>query len=306
MKHRKMERGINQPRLFTALLTVALLAGAACNKVPLPESGSGTGTGGKNPPTTPAPAPGLLTRINIGGSNGLIQLISYNQQLQPVVIIQYAGNLLTEKDSIVYDANGKLQKVLNYSPDFLSAGKFSLSGNTKFEWDAKGNISRKTSYEQETGKVEEDEQYTYDDSGKLATVTSVTSGVANLKFVTAYSYEQKNINKETVTDGAKVISQLLVAGFDKHPTYITHPLLRYLLEGAGHEAFSDQNPLETRKIQYVTLSGKQDSIVTVQKNTYEYNNASRPVKVNFTSTIYNIGNQQPTTSKGNIGYEYSK
>lgn len=304
MTHRNMERGVNLPKLSMALLGAALLAGAACNKVSLPEAGTGTGV--KNPVTIPAPAPGLLTRVNIGGTQGVIQLISYNQQLQPVLITQYAGNLLTEKDSIVYDANGKLQKVLNYSPDFLTAGKFNLFGNTKFEWDAKGNISRKTIYDQETGKVEEDEQYTYDDGGRLVSIITATDGVTNLKLVTAYAYEQKNIKKETVTDGARVISDLLVAGFDQHPTYITHPLLRYLLTGAGHEAFSDQNPLETRKVQYVTLNGKQDSIVTVQKNTYAYNNASRPVKVDFTSTIYGVGNQQPTNSKGNIGYEYSK
>ncbi|HVI45346.1 MAG TPA: hypothetical protein VM802_10765 [Chitinophaga sp.] len=310
MKDRKMKRRINQFRLSTALLGVALLAGSACNKQSLREGGSDTGinigASGRNPVTIPAPAPGLLTRINLGGANGLIQLISYNKLLQPAVIIQYVGNMLTEKDSVVYDANGKLQKVLIYSPDFLSAGKFSLSGSKKFEWDAKGNISRKASYDQETGKLEEDEQYTYDASGNLITSTAVTGGGTNLKFVTSYVYEQKNIKKETVTDGAKLISQLSVTGFDQHPTCITNPLLRYLLEDSGHELFSDQNPLETKHIQYVTLNGKQDSIVTVKKNTYEYNNANRPVKVTFTNTIYNIGNQQPTTSKGNVGYEYSK
>ncbi|MBC9909853.1 hypothetical protein [Chitinophaga varians] len=306
MKHRKTERKVHQSRLSVALLGVTLLAGSACNKLPLPEGGHGTGTGGKTPPTTPAPAPGLLTRINMGGTQGLIQLISYNQQRQPVLITQYAGNMLTEKDSVIYDTNGKLQKVLNYSPDFLTAGKFTLSGNTKFEWDAAGNITRKASYDQETGKLEEDEQYTYDANGNLATVTAVTGGGINLKLVTTYSYEQKNIHKETVTDGTKVISQLSVTGFDQHPTHITHPLLRYLLDGSGHEVFSEQNPLETKKIQYVTLNGKQDSLVTVQKNAYEYNTANRPVKVAFTTTTYSVGNQQPVNGKGNIGYEYSK
>lgn len=306
MKHRKMERSINHSRLTMALLGVALLAGTACNKSAIIEgnTGSDISTGSKNTATTPAP--GLLTRIDFGGTDGLIQLISYNRQLQPVVITQYTGNLVTAKDSVVYDAKGKLQKVLTYSPDFLSDGKFDLSGSTKFEWDAKGNISRKTSYEQETGSLQEDVRYTYDASGNLATITTVMGGGTNLKFVTKYSYEQKNIKKETVTDGVKVISQLLVAGFDQHPTYITHPLLRYLLEDAGHEVFSNQNPLETKKIQYVTINGKQDSIVTVQKNTYAYNNANRPVKVTFTNTVYNIGKQKPVTGKGNIGYEYSR
>lgn len=307
MKHRNTERNNHPSALSVALLGMVFLAGSACNKVQLhPDTGSGTGV--KTPAATPAaaPAPGLLTRINLGGTNGVIQQISYNKQLQPVVIIQYAGGMLTEKDSVVYDTNGKLQKVLSYSADFLSAGKFILSGSTKFEWDAKGNISRKTSYDQETGKPEEDEQYTYDASGNVATVTTIMGGGVNLKLVTTYAYEQKNVKKETITDGAKVISQLQVAGFDQHPTHITHPLLRYLLEGAGHEVFSEQNPLETKKIQYVNLNGKQDSIITVQKNSYTYNSANRPVKVDFTSSIYGTGNQQPVNSKGNIGYEYSK
>lgn len=306
MKHRKTERKVHPSRLSVALLGVTLLAGSACNKVALPEGNHGTGAGGKNPAATPAPAPGLLTRVNIGGTDGVVQLIAYNQQRQPVLITHYAGNLLTEKDSVVYDANGKLQKVLNYSPDFLSAGKFILSGNTKFEWDAAGNISRKTSYDQETGKLEEDERYTYDASGNLATVTTTAGGGVNLKLVTTYASEQKNINRETVTDGSKVVSQLSVAGFDQHPTHITHPLLRYLLDGSGHEVFSEQNALETKNIQYVTLNGKQDSLVTIKKNAYEYNTANRPVKVAFTTTIYGTGNQQPVNSKGNIGYEYSK
>ncbi|SKA35886.1 YD repeat-containing protein [Chitinophaga eiseniae] len=306
MTHRKTTRNIHHSALSVALLGITLLAGSACNKTYLPDVGHGTDE--NNPIATPAaaPAPGLLTRINLGGTDGLIQLISYNKRLQPAVITQYAGSMLIEKDSVIYDANGKLQKVLNYSPNFLSTGKFILSGSTKFEWDAKGNISRKTRYDQETGKPEEDERYTYDASGNLIAVNSVTGGGINLKLVTTYAYEQKNIRKESVTDGSKVISQLLVAGFDQHPTYITHPLLRYLLEGAGNELFSDQNPLETKKIQYVNINSKQDSIVTVQKNTYAYNSASRPVKVTFTSTIYNIGNQKPTVSKGSTGYEYSK
>ncbi|QJB32173.1 hypothetical protein HF329_12885 [Chitinophaga oryzae] len=306
MKHRKTARNNHHSALSVALLGIALVAGSACNKAHLPEVGHSTN--GENVAATPAaaPAPNLLTRIRLGGADGLIHLISYNKRLQPAIITQYAGSMLLQKDTVVYDANGKLQKVLHYSPNFLSAGKFMLSGSTKFEWDAKGNISRKTTYDLETGKLEEDEKYAYDAGGNLVTVTSVTGGGTNLKFVTSYAYELKNIKKETVTDGSKVISLLSVAGFDQHPTYITHPLLRYLLEGAGHETFSDQNPLETRKIQYVNLNGKQDSIVTVQKNAYTYNSANRPVKVAFTSMIYSTGGQKPVNSKGNTDYEYSK
>nr|WP_295870349.1 hypothetical protein [uncultured Chitinophaga sp.] len=306
MTHRQTTRNTHSSALSVALLGITLWAGSACNKARLSEIGHGAGENNATAAPAAAPAPGLLTRINMGGADGLIQLISYNKQLQPVVITQYAGSMLIQKDSVIYDANGKLQKVLNYAPDFLSAGKFMLSGSTQFKWDAKGNISRKTSYDQETGKMEEDEQYAYDANGNLTTVTSVTGGGTNLKFVTTYAYEQKNIKKETVTDGSKVISQLSVAGFDQHPTYITHPLLRYLLEGAAYETFSDQNPLETKKIQYVNLNNKQDSIVTVQKNTYAYNSANRPAKVTFTQTIYSTGNQKPVNSKGNVGYEYSK
>ncbi|RBL90043.1 hypothetical protein [Chitinophaga flava] len=306
MKHRNTERKTNSSRLSVALLGTTLLAASACNKVSFPDGDGGTDAGKKPPVTIPAPKPGLLTRINTGGTDGLIQLISYNQQLQPVVITQYAGNLLTEKDSVIYDNNGKLEKMLNYSSDILSPGKFKLSGNTKFEWDTKGNISRKTSYEQLTGKLLKDEQYTYDVSGNLATITTTTGGGTNLKFIATYAYEQKNIHQETVTDGSKVISQLSVAGFDQHATYITHPLLRYLLMSEVHKVFSDQNVLETKKVQYVNLNGKQDSVVTVQKNTYEYNTGNRPVNVAFTSTIYGTGNQQPVNSNGNITYEYSK
>lgn len=306
MKHRNMEQKMNPFRLSVALLSVTLLAASACNKMHFPDGG--TEIDSKNPPAaTPAPKPGLLTLINIGGGkDGLIQLISYNQQLQPVVITQYAGNFLTKKDSVVYDTNGKLEKVLTYSANIMSPGKFKLAGNTKFEWDTKGNISRKTSYDQLTGKLQEDEQYTYDVSGNLATITTTTSGVGNLKMVATYAYEQKNIHQETTNDGSKVISQLSVAGFDQHATYITHPLLRYLVESEAHELFSEQNSLETRKVQYVNINNKQDSIVTVQKNAYEYNTDNRPVKVAFTSLIYGTNKQQPVNSKGNIAYEYSK
>ncbi|MBC9934450.1 hypothetical protein [Chitinophaga qingshengii] len=306
MKHRNMEQKMNPSRLSVALLGVTLLAASACNKMHFPDGG--TEVDSKNPPaTTPAPKPGLLTRINIGGGNdGLIQLISYNQQLQPVVITHYAGNMLMGKDSVVYGSNGKLEKVLNYSANIMSPGKFLLTGNTKFEWDTKGNISRKTSYDQSTGKPEEDEQYTYDANGNLVTVTTTAGGGTNIKVIATYAYEQKNIYQETTTDGSKVISQLSVAGFDQHANYITHPLLRYLVESDVHELFSEQNSLETRKVQYVNLNNKQDSIVTVQKNTYEYNTANRPVKVAFTSSIYGTNNQQPVNSKGNIAYEYSK
>lgn len=301
MKHCNMERIMHASKLSGALLGLALLAGSACNKVPLPEDGHGDG--GNNTPATPAP--GLLTRIEMGGAQGLVMQISYNQLRLPLVILQYANKLLVAKDSVVYDSNGKLQKVLNYTPDFISAGKFELSSTTKFEWDAKGNISRKTSTDQETGALEEENKYAYDASGNLTTLTTTAGGGTNLKFVATYTWNQKNIKKEVLTDGAKVLSNLSVAAFDQHPTYITHSLLRYLLEGDEHVVFSDQNPLEIRKAQYVTYNGKQDSIITVQKNTYEYNSGNRPVKVASTSITTSPGSTQ-TTVKGNISYEYSK
>ncbi|NSL86277.1 hypothetical protein ECE50_005525 [Chitinophaga sp. Mgbs1] len=306
MTHRKQERMFNQFKLHGTLLAALLLAGTACNKSTPVLDGNTNPAGDPAAIAPEAAATGQLVRTSLGG-NGLVQQISYNGKKQPLVILQYAGNFLTTKDSVVYDAGGKLLKVLSYAPDFFTKGKFTLAGNTTFEWDNNGRISRKITRDQETGSLEEDNRYTYDATGKVATITTSTNPeISKLVTVATLTYENKNVKKIVHASGTDVLSHISVTGFDNHPSYITHPLLPYLLELTDYEAFGEQNAVETRNVQYVNLGSKRDSIVTVTKNAYQYNAASRPVKVAFTSTIYSTGNQKPVTSNGTAEYTYGK
>ncbi|MCW3466204.1 hypothetical protein [Chitinophaga nivalis] len=307
MTHRKTERMFKHIKLNATLLAAALLVGTACNKSQQVVEGDPGFIG--NPaaaaPVGYAPA-GQLTSTSLG-TNGIIQKISYNSRQQPLVITHYAGNFLTDKDSVVYDASGKLLKVLNYTPDFLVNGKFELSGTTTFEWDSKGYISRKKVVSQEGGTLETDDRYTYDATGRLLYVTTKTDPrVTPGTIVTTYSYENKNIKKVTRTNGTEVIARLLVTGFDNRPTFITHPLLPYLLDGADNDVFSEHNAVETKNIVYIKINGKLDSTVTVTKNTFQYNAVNRPVKVSFKSTISSGGNPKPITSSGDLNYTYAK
>lgn len=286
--------------------TALLLSGTACQKSVSPIEGD-INAGDK--PVEIAPegaATGLLTRISLG-NNGVVQQVSYNSRQQPVIIIHYAGNLLTGKDSVIYTADARLQKVLHYTPDFFKKGKFILSGNTTFERNSNGRITKKLSYDQETNTLEEENQYTYNAAGQLTSINTIMdSRYTNLKLQTTLYYEANNVTRVARFSNGQQVSQLIVTGFDKHATFVTNPLLPYLLDITENEAFSIQNALQTKNIQYVNLNNKMDSIVTVTKNSFQYNAQKRPVKNTFTSTIYSTGNQQPVTSTATIDYSYGK
>lgn len=306
MKHLVAKSHGRRTLAHFVVVTALLLSGTACQKSVSPIEGD-INTGDTPVEVTPeGAATGLLTRISLG-NNGLVQQVSYNSRQQPIIIIRYAGSLLTEKDSVTYSADGRMQKVLHYTPDFFKKGKFILSGNTSFEWNNNGRIARKLSYDLETNTLEEDIRYSYDAAGQLASInTTIDSRYSNLKIQTSLYYEANNVTKVTHVSNGQLVSQLIVTGFDKHATFVTHPLLPYLLDITENDAFSGQNALQTKSIQYVNLNNKKDSIVTVTKNSFQYNAQKRPVKNIFTSTIYSTGNQQPVTSSATIDYSYGK
>ncbi|ASZ11865.1 hypothetical protein KTO58_15545 [Chitinophaga pendula] len=305
MKHRVTSSQRHRILLHIAIVATLLTTGTACEKSISPVEAP-AGIGADPIEVTPeGVAAGLLTRINIG-NNGIVQQISYNSRQQPLVMTRYAGNLLTEKDSVIYNTTGKLQKIIHYTPDFFKKGKFTVSGNTTFEWNNNNKIVKKLFNDQESS-TQEDTRYTYDATGKVHTISTTTaSKYDNLKVLTTLYYEQTNVVRITRSGNGQAISELTVIAVDGQQSYVTGSLLPYLLDIVENEAFSEQNASETKNIQYVNFNNKRDTIVTITKNSFQYNTQKRPVKNTFTSTIYSPGNPKPVTSAATIDYTYGK
>ncbi|MGY0041061.1 hypothetical protein [Pedobacter sp. NJ-S-72] len=55
-------------------------------------------------------------------------------------------------------------------------------------------------------------------------------------------------------------------------------MLPYLVDDIQEEEFSEHNVVSKRQVTYINTGSKTDSIVTVTKSSYQYNNMKLPLK----------------------------
>lgn len=263
----------------------------------------GPGGGSGDPGIPPVGASGTqLTTIT--GADGGHTKISYDAHKNPLVISTYmdGGELLT-KDSCVYDAEGKLRELRGYGQDFMT-GKSTLISTDTFEWDGKGNISRAVSRSSSNGAQLSSTDYTYDDRNRLIRIAQLFKIAGQPESsVVALSYgNDKNVKQVILTIAGKVQSKTVVSGYDGHGSFYTHKLLPYLLDFVQEEEFSEQNAVEKRQVSYINLGSKTDSIITLTKNSYQYNTLKLPVKQVSSISIGQNGNPQNTTVSTSFSY----
>jgi len=263
----------------------------------------GPGGGSGDPGSPPAGASGAqLTTIT--GASGDLTKITYDARKNPLVISTYmdGGELLT-KDSCVYDAGGKLRELRGYGQDFMT-GKFTLISTDTFEWSSKGNISRAVSRSSSNGAQLSSTDYTYDDRNRLIRIAQLFKIAGQPESsVVALSYgNDKNVKQVILTIAGKVQSKTVVSGYDGHGSFYTHKLFPYLLDFIQEEEFSEQNAVDKRQVSYINLGSKTDSIITLTKNSYQYNTLKLPVKQVSSISISQNGRPQNTTVSTSFSY----
>lgn len=281
-------------------VVIAVTMCTSCEKLIPGSPGGGSG----DPGSLPAGASGTqLTTIT--GANGELTKITYDARKNPLVISTFMdGGELLKKDSCVYNAEGKLQERRTYGQDFMS-GKPTLTSTDMFEWDGKGNISRSVSRSSSNGAQLSSTDYTYDDRNRLIRIAQLFKfgGGQPESSVVALSYgNDKNVKQVILTIAGKVQSKTVVSGYDGHASFYTHKLLPYLLDFVEEEEFSEQNAVDKRDVSYINLGSKTDSIITLTKNSYQYNTFKLPVKQASSISISQNGQSQHTTLNTSFGY----
>ncbi len=285
-----------QSYLFFALSVSLFLS---CKPGPI----AGPGEDNSSLPTNPSVEPKAeqLTGIKEEGEGGLTK-ITYGANKNPLqVIMTTTRGELVQRDSCIYNVQGKLLKVITYGQP-LPNGKPLQIRTSVFELDSRGNIARKVVTTPSVSGALSTTVYGYDSQNKVIRMASLLKGEKD-SLIAKFDYgNDRNVRQVTGFSGKDILYKLKVSGYDGHPSYSTNPLLPYLILSGQGEEFSEQNVLEKTSVTYVNINSKKDSIVTLTKNSYQYNTVNLPVKQVASSVTTSNGNTTNTTLTTSLSY----
>lgn len=234
-----------------------------------------------------------LTKIQYSDTGSSVR-ISYTSQGSPSKIQYYSGSRLQYYYSCLYGADKRLDTVLKYEADPDTTKPFHFTKYARVDWDAYGNLIKKTVYDAKTGTVSIADLYQYDGTGRLQQTTTVLNGT---ELLSRLEYENGNIKKVSLFSGNKLISSQQGIGYDTCHSYLTHPLLWYLLD-VDQLHYSRNNPMAIKTTVYEYLPGRTDSVSSTSNISYLYNDKRLPAQ----ATIVETGGVEYISST--IRYEY--
>jgi hypothetical protein len=266
-------------------------------------------------PITPAPATPipnaavgncLLHKINYEGSNfNVINEYVYDKHNKIVRLNTSRSNSsVIDSTSFVYDSQGKVSKV-NY---FMNG---SLHHYVTFEHDAKGLLSKYYQYGKSTAdskiQLMDELTYEYNMAHQLIAIKGFNHTSSDSLFA-HYAYDSKGNNTQIlqyVKYGS--VTQLY---FDISYEYDDKKNPFYLITSMAYDSpfrvSSQNNVIHFSQTIWGSRVINQDTLVTTNKYTYEYNASDFPIKQTYSSSQFSQRSKTITASGIIVGvYEYN-